>query len=253
MVWQALVRAALDLKEGKILMKLAIPLVAGVVLVSILGYGLFGFVLTSDWLAQSAWVQALTSWVAETEQTISGIPLIGALLVWLLSAVVTVTAGVLGVLLGSYLVLLFAMVIAGLMTDALVKTVHDLHYPEVTYHGHGSMWRLLMQVAGYGLGILLLLVVTLPILFVPGLNVVWFWWLGFLFFRYSMLLDVGSVILPQERFEREKPFMNWAPTWILLVFYGLSMLPVLSLLAPMLAVIALSHYFFMRLKAEQAA
>lgn len=252
MVWRVLIKTLMDLKEWQVLMKLAVPLVAGIIVVSLLGYGVFGLVLISDWFTQSQVVQNIDTWVEQAEQSLSSIPLIGAALVWLLTAIVTITAGVLGVLVGSYLVLLFAMVIAGFMTESLVKTVHDLHYPHVAYSGHGSVWRILAQLALYGLGILLLLIVTLPILFVPGLNVVWFWWLGFLFFRYSMLLDVGSVILPESLYEQEKSLLNWTPTVVLLMFYILSVIPILSLLAPMLAVIALSHYFFMRLEGEPA-
>jgi hypothetical protein len=139
------------------------------------------------------------------------------------------------------------------MTDILVKAVHDKHYPDVTYEGHGTWWQLLGQLARYGLGMLLLLVVTLPILFVPGLNVLWFWWLGFLFFRYSMVLDVGSVILPKKLFEQEKVLVRGTPTVLLLIFYTASLLPLLSLFAPMLAVIALAHYFFMRLQRAEVS
>ena len=251
MVIDILLRTLGDLRDPRILMRLFIPLVAGIVLVSLLGYGLFGLVLTSDWLQQSPMMIELHQWLDSAQQSVQSIPIIGALLVWLISAVVTVTAGVLSVLIGSYLVLLFAMLVAGFMTESLVKVVHERHYAGLEYHGHGSMWGMIVKLALYGFGLLLLLIITLPILFVPLLNVVWFWWLGFLFFRYSMVLDVGSVILPEALFEREKPLTNWTPTLVLMVFYLLSMLPLMGLFAPMLAVIALAHYFFERLTAAQ--
>jgi len=249
MVWDILWKTLADLKEPKILVRLFVPLVAGLVLVSLLGYGLFGLFLSSE---PSPFVQALELWWQQAENSLQSIPLIGAVLVWLLSAVIAVTAGVIGVLVGSYLVLLFAMVIAGLMSDTLVRVVRDKHYPGLEYHGHGSVWRMLSQLALYGLVLLLLLIITLPVMFIPGINAVWFWWLGFLFFRYGMVLDVGSIILPQRLFEQEKPLTNWTPTLLLLIFYMLSLVPVLSLFAPMLAVIALAHYFFDRLTQAQA-
>ncbi len=250
MIWDILWKTLLDLKEPQILLRLFVPLIAGIVLVSLMGYGLFGLALTAD---QWPLVQTLQQWWQQAQVSLESIPLIGAVLVWLVSAVITVAAGVVGVLVGSYLVLLFAMVIAGFMSDTLVRVVRDKHYPELEYQGHGSVWRTLGQLALYGGGLLLLLIVTLPVMFVPGLNALWFWWLGFLFFRYSMVLDVGSIILPETLFEREKALTNWTPTLLLLVFYVLSVVPLFSLFAPMLAVIALAHYFFERLTMVQAS
>lgn len=249
MIWDILWKTLSDLKEPKILMRLFVPLVAGLVLVSLLGYGLFGLALSSE---QLPLVEQAHQWWQDAEADLQSVPLIGAALVWVISAVVAVIAGVMGVLVGSYLVLLFAMVIAGFMSDALVRAVRDRHYPGLEYHGHGNMWRLIGQLALYGLGLLLLLIVTLPVMFIPGINVLWFWWLGFLFFRYSMVLDVGSIILPAELFEREKALTNWTPTLLLLIFYLLSVVPLMSLFAPMLAVIALAHYFFERLTEARA-
>ncbi len=249
MIWDILWKTLTDLKEPKILVRLFVPLAAGLVLVSLLGYGLFGLLLAAEPLP---FVQDAEQWWQQAEVSLQSIPLIGAALVWLISAIIAVTAGVIGVLLGSYLVLLFAMIVAGFMSDTLVRVVRDRHYPGLEYAGHGTVWKMLGRLSLYGLGLLLLLLITLPVMFVPGVNVLWFWWLGFLFFRYSMVLDVGSIILPEALFEREKGLANWTPTLLLMVFYLLSVVPLLSLFAPMLAVIALAHYFFERLTEAQA-
>ncbi|SIN72512.1 Etoposide-induced protein 2.4 (EI24) [Sulfurivirga caldicuralii] len=242
-----------DLRDPRILMRLFVPFVAGVIVVSLLGYGVFGFLLTSDWVHQLPIVQDFEQWVDSAEQSLQAIPLIGALLVWLISALAAVTAGLMGLLLGSYLVLLFAMIITGFMTDTLVKVVREKHYPGLVFRGDASLTWMLGRVLWYGLLLLLLLIVTLPILLVPVLNVVWFWWIGFLFFRYSMMLDAGSIILPKQLLMEEMPVTNWTPTLIMMVFYLLAALPLLSLFAPMLAVIALAHYFCERLTVHEAS
>lgn len=246
LLWKTLV----DLKEPAILIRLFIPFAVGLVLVSLMGYGVFGLLLTSDFITQSAFVQDFESWKLQAENTIGSIPLVGGLVLWFLGFTVAVIAGLLGIVLGSYLVLLFAMIVTGFMTDSLVKAVHDKHYPHTEYHGHGSMLGMIWKLVKFGLLILLLLIVTFPLLFVPLINVVWFWLIGFLFFRYAVVLDVGQVILPEALFRRLKPLTNWPPTFAVGVLYALSVFPIISFFAPVLAVIALSHYYFDQLSLE---
>lgn len=239
-----------DLKEPAILIRLFIPLVAGLILVSLLGYGVFGLLLTSDFVTQSPMVQDFQTWEAQAENTIGAIPLIGGLILWFIGAAVAVIAGLLGIILGSYLVLLFAMIITGFMTDTLVKVVHDKHYPHTTYEGHGTMTGMIWQLTKFALLMLLLLIVTFPLLFIPLINVVWFWLIGFVFFRYAIVLDVGQVILPEALFHKLKPMTNWEPTGAVGVIYFLSVFPIISFFAPVLAVIALAHYYFEQLSLE---
>lgn len=233
-----------DLKEPAILWRLFIPFAAAMVLVSLLGYGLFGVLLFSDWVTQNPMVVEFSAWSQSAQNSIGSIPLIGGLLLWVIGFVVTLVAGVLGFLLGSYLVLLFAMIITGFMTDSLVKVVHDKHYPHTPYSGHGSIGGMLWKLTKFGLLMLLLFLVTFPMLFIPLINVVWFWLLGFLFFRYSLVLDVGQVILPEPLFNRVKGLGNGTSTLTLAGLFALSLLPILSLFAPVLGVIALAHYYF---------
>jgi len=84
------------------------------------------------------------------------------------------------------------------------------------------------------------------------INVIWFWLLGFLFFRYSVVLDVGMVILPKEVYEKHSASSNWTPTLSLAGIFSLSLLPILGLIVPVLAVISQSHYFFDKLADNQA-
>ncbi|WP_233188836.1 EI24 domain-containing protein [Hydrogenovibrio sp. SC-1] len=233
-----------DLKSPKILIRLFIPFAIGLVLVSLLGYGLFGWLLASGFVTDSAIVQDMNQWQLEAESTIGAIPLIGGLLLWFLGMVFTVIAGLIGIILGSYLVLLFAMIITGFMTDSLVKAVHDLHYPHTDYQGHGSLSGMLWKMTLFGLGMVLLLLLTLPLLFIPLVNLLWFWAIGFIFFRYALVLDVGQVILPEPLFKQLSPFNRWTPTVTLAALFSLSLLPMISFFVPVFGVIALAHYYF---------
>jgi len=233
-----------DLKEPAILWRLFIPFGAAIVMVSLLGYGLFGVFVFSDFVTQNPLVAEFSELKVQAEATIGAVPFIGAAILWVLGIAVAVIAGLLGVLLGSYLILLFAMIITGFMTDSLVKAVHDKHYPHTDYQGHGTMSGMLWKMFKFGMLLLLLFLVTIPMLFIPLINVIWFWLLGFLFFRFSLVLDVGQVILPEAMFNEVKGLGNWTPTLTLGGFFMLSLLPILSLFAPVFAVIALSHHYF---------
>ncbi|VAW45243.1 hypothetical protein MNBD_GAMMA03-1601 [hydrothermal vent metagenome] len=243
-MFDLLLKTLSDLKEPAILWRLFIPFLASIILVSVLGYSLFGVFLFSDFVTNNPMVMDATAWTTETEQAIGAIPVIGAILLWVVTAVFAVIAGILGFLLGSYLILLFAMIITGFMTDSIVKVVHDKHYPNVDYQGHGTMLGMLGKMLKFGLLLLLLFLLTFPMLFVPLINIVWFWLLGFLFFRYALVLDVGQVILPEKMFNEIKGLGAWPPTLVLGLFFLLSTFPLLGLFAPVFGVIALAHYYF---------
>ncbi len=245
-----LVKTLSDLKEPAILWRLFIPFLASMILVSSLGYGLFGVFLLSDTVTTHPMVVEFTNWSSEAEQVLGSIPVVGALLLWVITAVFAVVVGILGILLGSYLIVLFAMIITGFMTDSLVKAVHDKHYPDIEYHGHGSFGSMLGKMLKFGVVLFLLFILTVPMLFIPLINIVWFWLLGFLFFRYVLVLDVGQVILSETQFQAVKGMTVWPPTLILALFFLLSTFPVLGFFAPVLGVIALAHYYFDYLSKE---
>lgn len=247
-----LLKTLVDLKEPAILIRLFIPFAAGLILVSLLGYGMFGILLTSDFITQNPMIQDFDQWQQEAENAIGAIPLIGGIVLWFLGFAIAIIVGVIGVILGSYLVLLFAMIITGFMTDTLVKAVHDKHYPHTDYEGHGSVSDMIWKTVKFGLLMLLIFLLTLPLLFIPFINIIWFWMLGFFFFRYFMVLDVGQVILPEPMFKKLRGLTNWEPSSALAILLLLSVFPIVGFFVPVLAVIALSHYYFDKLSLEEA-
>ncbi len=244
LLWKTL----LDLKHPAILWRLFLPFLISMALVSILGYSFFGLLLTSDWLTQNAYVVEVNAAAENVEQWLASIPVIGAILVWTLVSLFTLFVGIVSFLLGSYLVLIVALIITAFMTDSLIKAVRDIHYPNVEYQGHGSFFGLMMKMLGYGAFLVLLLLLGVPLLFIPLVNIVWLWFLGFLFFRYAIFLDVGQVVLSDQEFQQVSSLGQTTPTLGLMLIYSATILPLVSFFVPVIGVIFLAHWT-LRIKA----
>ena len=244
LLWKTL----LDLKHPTILWRLFLPFLISMALVSILGYSFFGLLLTSDWLTQNAYVVEVNAAANSAEQWLASIPVIGAILVWTLVSLFTLFVGIVSFLLGSYLVLIVALIITAFMTDSLIKAVRDIHYPNVEYQGHGSFFGLMIKMLGYGAFLVLLLLLGVPLLFIPLVNIVWLWFLGFLFFRYAILLDVGQVVLSDQEFQQVSSLGQTTPTLGLMLIYSATILPLVSFFVPVIGVIFLAHWT-LRIKA----
>ncbi|WP_114416554.1 EI24 domain-containing protein [Marinospirillum perlucidum] len=239
-------KTLMDLKHPRILWRLFIPFLISIALVSLMGYSAFALFFTSEWFLQNPVIVEMEAAATTTEQWLMGIPLIGGMLVWVLGFLITILVGVVGLLMGSYLVLLVAMVITGFMTDSLIKAVRDQHYPDQEYSGHGHFLGLIAQIAGFGLLMLLVMLLGLPLFFIPLVNLVWVWTLGFIFFRYALLLDVGQVILSEPEYREAKSIRHWTPTLGMIILYSLTLFPLVSFFAPVLGVIFLAHWMFER-------
>lgn len=248
LLWKTL----LDLKHPAILWRLFLPFLISMALVSLLGYSFFALLLTSDWLTDNSVVVEISETATNLEQWIASIPIVGGMLVWTAVMMFTLLIGVVSFLLGSYLVLLLALMITAFMTDSLVKAVRDIHYPNVEYQGHGSFFGLIMQMLGYGAFLLLLLLLGIPLLFIPLVNIVWLWFLGFMFFRYALLLDVAQVVLSEQEFQQVRSLWQSTPTLGLMLIYSATILPLVSFFAPVIGVIFLAHWS-LRLKAKKIA
>lgn len=244
LLWKTL----LDLKHPAILWRLFLPFLIAIALVSFLGYSFFALLLTGDWLTQNTYIVEINETMTNIEQWIASIPLMGSMLVWAVTMMYTLLVSAVSFLLGSYLVLLLAMIITAFMTDSLVKAVRDIHYPNVEYQGHGSFLGLMMKMLGYGAFLLLLLLLGVPLLFIPLVNIVWLWFLGFLFFRYALLLDVGQVVLSDQEFQQVRSLSETTPTLGLMLIYSATILPLVSFFAPVIGVIFLAHWT-LRIKA----
>ena len=231
-----------DLKFPQILIRLLIPFIISVILVSLLSYSLFGVLPIIGSATQSPLLQDLQQWVQQTKTHLAGLPLIVEPLLWLLEISLKTIAGLLGLLIGSYLILLLTMIITSFMSGSLIKIIHQRHYPDIPYQGHGSTLSIAWEIIRFSGKMLLIAFLTLPILFIPLLNVIWFWLIGFLFFRFFILSDVGHIILSKPQYQQIKS-LYYRPIALPLL-YTLSFLPFLGFWIPVIAVIATAHYCF---------
>jgi len=160
--------------------------------------------------------------------------LVGALAVVLLSVVVSVA-------------------VVGFFTPYIIKIIRDKHYPEFLIKNEDftlgvTMWHYLKVFSIFAL----LFLVTLPLLFIPGINFLALNIPFYYLFHNFLILDVGSSIDSKDEFKKvtSKNKLLFRSTTFSL--YGLSLIPFVSMMFQVLFVIILSHQFFTRTKEIKA-
>ncbi len=156
--------------------------------------------------------------------------LVGALAVVLLSVVVSV-------------------VVVGFFTPYIVKVIRDKHYPDFVIKNEDftlgvTMWHYVKVFSIF----FLLFLITMPLLFIPGIN---FFALNIPFyylFHNFLILDVGSSIDSKDEFKKviKKHKLLFRSTTFSL--YLVSLIPLVSIMFQVLFVIILSHQFFVKTK-----
>ncbi len=154
--------------------------------------------------------------------------LVGALAVILLSVVV-------------------AVVVVGFFTPYIVKVIREKHYPDFVIQNENftigvTIWHFVKVFTIF----ILLFLLALPFLFIPGIN---FFALNIPFyylFHNFLVLDVGSAIDSKEEFKivTKKHKLLFRSTTLSL--YGVSLIPLVSMIFQVLFVIILAHQFFRR-------
>ncbi len=154
---------------------------------------------------------------------------------WLLTTLFYALGGFLVVLLS----LLVAMVAIGFLTPRVVKHVHQVYYPHVAPYEISSLGVLKLSF-WLVFKFLLLFLICLPLIFVPFMiNVPFF----YLFYKF-LLLDVGSNILSQDELRaiEKEDFLQLLGTS--LVFFALSLIPFFGIFIQLFFVLYFAHYFF---------
>lgn len=160
--------------------------------------------------------------------------LVGALAVILLSVVV-------------------AVVVVGFFTPYIVKVIREKHYPSFVIQNENftlsvTIWHFVKVFSIFAL----LFLIALPFLFIPGIN---FFVLNIPFyylFHNFLVLDVGSSIDSKEEFKKvtKKHKLLFRSTTLSL--YGVSLIPLVSMIFQVLFVIILAHQFFSRTMEQRA-
>lgn len=151
--------------------------------------------------------------------------LIGALAVILLSVVVSVA-------------------VVGFFTPYIVKVIRDKHYPDFKIQNQNFTFAVnIVHFAKVFAIFSLLFLVALPFLFIPGINFLVLNIPFYYLFHNFLVLDVGSSVDSKEEFKtvtKEHKLLLRSTT---LSLYGLSLIPLVSMIFQVLFVIILAHQF----------
>lgn len=148
--------------------------------------------------------------------------------------------GVLGILFLHMFVML-SLFIIGFFTEDIVKQVRDKHYPGVAIEGSMTVFDFGLFMTKSLVKHLLVLILLLPLLFIPAVNgLIIVGWL-FSMYRSALLADIGGNVFDKKEFRGQISLFEPRYYPATAASYMASLVPVLNLAAPYLAVIWLSH------------
>lgn len=161
---------------------------------------------------------------------------------WIISALFYIT--------GTFFVLMLsvfiALIVAGFLTPIVTKEIAKRHY-EISDLKMISFARSMQLIAVVVMKFVAILLISLPLLFVPFLNL-FIINLPFFYLYYSLLfIDIGSNTLSANRFEIELFDMGgYEYKLSAFVFYLLCLIPLVGLFLQIFFVIYFSHMFFQK-------
>jgi len=232
-----------DFFSPPILLRVLLPLAAGLAIVATAGVWLAGLLWTTTFHAGGA-DYSIQSLNQQADVALAGVPLVGPILVFIVVKVLFLLLSVVGAVVGFYALVLVALLITSFLTPGIVAVVHARHYPQCTYHGFGNIFHAISRMTALFLLYGLLFLLTLPLLFVPLINIVTLNLLLYGLFRQSMVFDVGSTICAPADYARLTGIGRRRLLALSAGLYGLSLIPLLNLAVPIYGVVVLSHYFF---------
>ncbi|MDX1296552.1 MAG: EI24 domain-containing protein, partial [Sulfurimonadaceae bacterium] len=159
---------------------------------------------------------------------------------WLLSFIVYT--------LGSFFVLLFSIIIAlfiiGFLTPHVLAIIRDRHYEECHIEGFDHIGAMLLFFLKTFLVMLLLLIVLMPLYFIPIINIVAFNLPFYYLFHKLLVYDVASTICTKEEYKKIMYFNGTAIRMKTLMLYLVSLIPFAALFGSVFFVVYLGHIFF---------
>lgn len=164
---------------------------------------------------------------------------------WLVSFFVFTIGGMI-----MFVVAIFsAVLIIGFLTPGILKELQRRHYPEIALEGHGNAFSSLFHSLKYLFITFLLLIVLIPLYFIPIINIIAFNFPFYYLFHKFYMLDVGTTALIKEEY-KQMMYMNANKVRMTTVLlYAISLIPFAALFTPVFNVIVLGHTV---LRAKQA-
>jgi len=170
---------------------------------------------------------------------------------WLLSfiSLIFITKAIVGILVffTSFIVVyyLFLMVyslIVGLFCSYFINEIGQKYYPDVERSGINFFTNLFLIAKTFLVGEFLFLVLS-PLAFIPLLNLALFFPIYYIFHK-MLVLDVASVINSSAEYGKIKKDNGGELKGITLIFFALTIIPIVGVLIYPLYVIVMSHFIF---------
>jgi len=156
---------------------------------------------------------------------------------WLVSFFVFTIGGMM-----MFVVAIFsAVLIIGFLTPGILKELQRRHYPEIALEGHGNAFSSLFHSLKYLFITFALLIIMIPLYFIPIINIVAFNFPFYYLFHKFYMLDVGTTALVKEEYKQMMYFNKNKMRVTTLALYGISLIPFAALFTPVFNVIVLGH------------
>ena len=156
---------------------------------------------------------------------------------WLVSFFVFTVGGMM-----MFVVAIFsAILIIGFLTPAILKELQRRHYPEVVLEGHGNAITSLLHSIKYIFITIFLLILLIPLYFIPVINIVAFNLPFYYLFHKFYLLDVGTTILVKEKYKQMMYFQGNKVRATTVALYAISLIPFAALFTPVFNVIVIGQ------------
>jgi len=229
---RSLLMATRDLASGRLLLLSLLPMLVVVVL---LGWAVSDVSIDAgeggEWLVGLLAQVPLIGGIAEVQWVQTVVGLIGQMAGWLL----VLLAG-----------LFLAVAIVGMLTPMIVAEVQRRHYPDVQVRGSMGIGGYLLFMGPTLLRFLLLLLLMLPLMFVPVINLLainlpFYYW-----FHRLLSWDIVTTLYPSDQVQERHKQVRMGLMWRTALLYPLSLLPLVGLMLQVLFVLVLAHYLLER-------
>ena len=150
---------------------------------------------------------------------------------------------------GAFVILLsviLATVIIGFFTPKIVKIIRQRYYPDIEVKEDFPISALLFNYLKIFTAFFGLILICIPLLLLPGVNLVIFNIPFYYLFHNLLVMDVISTINTKEEYKILKQKARGELYFSTMIFYLLSLIPLLGMIATVFFIITLSHIVFLK-------
>lgn len=156
---------------------------------------------------------------------------------WLVSFIVYTVGGFFTFIFAMFI----ALIIIGFLTPYIVAEIKRRHYPQLGDENHGSLLGIMLATLKHTVVMIVLLLVLMPLYFIPFVNLIAFNVPFYYFFHKMYLLDVASETMSKERFKEVMFYKGGNVRITTVTLYALSLIPFAAYITPVFNVIVLTH------------